>query len=355
MAPSSPNRMDIALFVGFVRRNDPLIVPAALDEWLEQRGWKRGPYARPADVAALLDVPVPIQNLAQFEALFDWQHRTADPRDGASYLGAAVRSYFAQGGRFCYVVRAGEPMALEAARAARLEAVARLIPGYPAAFRPSPVDRASWHGVGHLFGLPDVSFVVMPDLAEAVANDRVRIDLPAPLPDPPEAFVECTPAPPAARRGSHRSRRHRAGLRRERLRRLEHCARTRDRRALAIRARGRTGRRGADRRRRPAVRAGAADRVPATRVSLARRRRDRQRLPGQVESPDGVLAGILARNALFARHVSQRGESAPRPTCTTSIPRARPPRTAGQDRLSRAACRCSVRRRRACACFRMSR
>lgn len=192
VTPESPNRMDIALFIGFVRVVQNLTIPDGLLQWFVERGWKGGPYARALD--KLLDVPVPLENWQQFEALFDWTQRSANPGDGATYLGAAVRSFFAQGGRKCYLVRAGDPWGLETKRAARLAAIKALIPGFPDRFVASPADRFSWKGVGHLFGLPDVSFVAMPDLAEAVSNDRLRLNVPKAPPDPPEAFVECTPA-----------------------------------------------------------------------------------------------------------------------------------------------------------------
>jgi hypothetical protein len=189
--------MDIALFVGFVRVADGVslsTLPDDLVQWLTERGWKDGPYKRPLD--QLQDVPVPIESWQRFDSLFNWRSRTADDRDGAAYLGAAVRSFFVQGGRKCYVVRVDDPWPLETLRADRLKRIAGLLPGYPAQFLPSPEDRFSWHGVGHLFGLPDVSFVAMPDLAEAVSMDRVRVELPPPPPGPTEVFVECTPAGP---------------------------------------------------------------------------------------------------------------------------------------------------------------
>ena len=83
--------MDIALFVGFVRLAAGAVISedSPLFQWLDQRGWISKPYGRPWKT--LYDLPVPIENWPQFEALFDWQNRTGDNRDGATYLGAAVR------------------------------------------------------------------------------------------------------------------------------------------------------------------------------------------------------------------------------------------------------------------------
>lgn len=169
-------------------------LPNALLDWLTERGWVEGPYARP--VNDLLDLPAPIENWQQFEELFDWRDRTGSGKDGAAYLGAAVRSFFAQGGRKCYVVRVGDPWSLDTTRPDRMAALSKLIPGHPSRFLPSPADRFSWHGVGHLFGLPDVSFVVMPDLADAISTDRPKVEIPKQPPPPPEQFVECTPPAP---------------------------------------------------------------------------------------------------------------------------------------------------------------
>ena len=40
-----------------------------------------------------------------------------------------------------------------------------------------------------MFGLPDVSFVCIPDLVDAVATDRTQIEVPAPVIVAPEEFV----------------------------------------------------------------------------------------------------------------------------------------------------------------------
>src|SRR5262245_18994404 len=55
---SDPNRVDVACFVGFVRRR-PTPVPEVIQRWLYENGWATPPYARP-ELEALLDVPVPI-------------------------------------------------------------------------------------------------------------------------------------------------------------------------------------------------------------------------------------------------------------------------------------------------------
>lgn len=207
----APNRMDVACFVGFVRPRAGAS-SAAVQGWLAEQGWLespaglRMPYAR-ASAATLLDVPVPIESWAVFDRLYAWDERPMEGTDAlaATYLGAAVRSFFAEGGRRCYVVRAGDDWpvpggatvdtdeALAATRFARLQA---LVPGYPGSLAASPADRTTWHGVAHVFGLPDVSFLCCPDLADIVRAPAVPPDVKVSLPPVPEQFVECTDTEP---------------------------------------------------------------------------------------------------------------------------------------------------------------
>ncbi len=188
VAAPHPNRTDIACFAGFVRRRAASPVTAEVAAWFQTQGWSDGPYRR--DVDALLDIPVPVDTWDTFDRLFQWDRR--DP-SGSTLMGAAIRSFFAQGGRKCYVIRAGDPWDLRTTREYRAATLGMLIPGYPDSFDAAAGDRRSWHGVAHLFGLPDVSFLCLPDLADAVALDRgaVVVD-PPPPPSSPEVFVICS-------------------------------------------------------------------------------------------------------------------------------------------------------------------
>lgn len=203
MVVSDPNRTDIVCFIGFIARRATPVTPAIV-RWLEERDWMLPDRGR-APLSELLDVPVPIDTWDVFDRLFAWERR---PLDGAgqmaaSYLGAAVRSFFAQGGRKCYVVRVGDPWALlvapetagtrEERRFARLN---QLMPGYPLRSEASPVEPQSWRGIGHVFGLPDVSFLCLPDLGDIVGVEEPFLALPdlssSSLASPPEQFVECS-------------------------------------------------------------------------------------------------------------------------------------------------------------------
>ena len=109
------------------------------------------------------DLPLPIESYATFTALFD---PGGSPVSwGTDYLATAVRCFFAQGGRRCYVIRMDNPVspgdaAMQNGITGKASKLQELLPGYLYASN----DRRTWHGVGHLGGLPDVSFLALPDL-----------------------------------------------------------------------------------------------------------------------------------------------------------------------------------------------
>jgi hypothetical protein len=192
VVPSAPPRADIACFVGFVARR-PTPVPEGTRRWLERRGWvaSLGEGGGPPD-ARLLDVPVPIESWGAFVDLFDWSRRPVQGGGvSATYLGAAVRSFFAQGGRRCYVVRVGDPVPLGTPRVARAPLTGRLR-GLRDGVAPVPYERTSWRGLGHLFGLPDVSLLCLPDLPDLVGADPAPGPEPVPVPPALPAFEECS-------------------------------------------------------------------------------------------------------------------------------------------------------------------
>lgn len=201
---SAPNRVDVACFVGLVKYRGGEL-PMEVKTWLQQQGWlsrfqeSPSPYHREGALR-LLDVPVAIENWNSFDELFVWDQRDFGNNKGTTYLGAAVRSFFAQGGRKCYIIRVADPLPLGAIRTEREAVISNIIPGYPSVVSTSKSDRTSWHGIGHLFGLPDISFLSMPDLPDLTQSEHVRVATEAPqTPEPPERFVVCsepTPPPP---------------------------------------------------------------------------------------------------------------------------------------------------------------
>jgi len=211
-----PNRADVACFIGLVAQRDTEI-PEALHEWLIAQGWLQSPADIPGQARPdLEDLPVPLESWQMFDRLFAWDRRprqltdTPAIQEGSqdvtpyttsssaepwshTYLGAAVRSFFAQGGRRCYVVRVGDPLPLNAPREQRRARLAKLLPGYPQRLSATPLHRDSWRGIGLLFGLPDVSYVGLPDLPDLVACAVPLLSMTT-QPSQSEQFVECTQA-----------------------------------------------------------------------------------------------------------------------------------------------------------------
>src|SRR5688500_11984796 len=154
---SDPARADIACFVGFVARrpvaprrasesDDDYLhrLPASLRDWLREHDWAPGRNGRTAnDIVDLKDLPVPIDTWDVFDTLFAWDARLLDcsGRRCDTLLGAAVRSFFAQGGRKCYVVRVGNALPVFARPPSRRRGAAALFPTLPP---PVAVDRSSW-------------------------------------------------------------------------------------------------------------------------------------------------------------------------------------------------------------------
>jgi uncharacterized protein len=198
VARRSPNRADVVLFVGAVARRahaavDPLTPAArasdALYRWFEAERWTLEANRRErAPLEALLDVPVPIESFTEFDRLFAWESGGAGAGNSPTYLGMAVRAFFEEGGRRCYVVRVCDPWPIGAPAAA----AALLVPAQAGRPLGNALDRHSWRGLWHLYGLPEVSFACVPDLPAACAPPPPPPRALPELPAPPEQFIECT-------------------------------------------------------------------------------------------------------------------------------------------------------------------
>jgi len=207
LVPGEPERADVACFIGFVARRRERPLPAAVRAQLRDAGWVDGPWRKgDAAIESLDNLPVVIDSWALFDQLFAWEQRpvgrAADPVTGAlprcaSYLGAAVRSFFARGGRRCVVLRVGDPWAfLESTsnRSARRRArLSRLVPGFDTTLPPfDPTDPRGWRGIEHLAGLGQVSLVCLPDLPDACSSEPWLPATGLPVAPEPEGFVECS-------------------------------------------------------------------------------------------------------------------------------------------------------------------
>ena len=196
-----PARADVACFVGLVRCIAGALLPPAVQDWLEQHGWAgEGPFVRlpypappvgmppPPIAMPIADVPIPIESYPAFTAVFDPGGSASS--FGTDYVAAAVRTFFAQGGKRCYVVRMGDPVTPADTQASRQDTLQQLLPAGPF----GTADQSGWHGAGHLAGLPDVSFLAMPDLPILAASTPVGAVGQVPLvPGGPARFVECAP------------------------------------------------------------------------------------------------------------------------------------------------------------------
>ncbi len=189
---SDPARHDVACFVGLARAIGTALAPATL-QWLQVHGWTDGPLAR-STAPPFTDLPIPIENYNAFTALFD--QGGSDASFGTDYLATAVRSFFAQGGRRCYVVRMDNPITNSDGQAQKAAKLASLLPGDLYAVD----DPRSWHGAGHLGGLPDASFLSLPDLPALCASAATAAQgVTQPVAAGPSQFVECGPPAPAAK------------------------------------------------------------------------------------------------------------------------------------------------------------
>ena len=201
---SDANRADVACFIGFVQRRSDRPLPAAVRAELDAAGWVNGPWRRSAaEVESLQNLPVTLDSWSLFDWLFAWEARPlvdGSDRVCATYLGAAVRSFFARGGRRAIVIRVGDPWPfLEdgTTRADRQRDRIRLmLPDFAERTSPSrpfePHNPASWQGIQHLYGLRATSMLLLPDLPDACMVESLQPNVAVVPPPLPEGFVECS-------------------------------------------------------------------------------------------------------------------------------------------------------------------
>jgi len=221
-APSiivSPNRSDVACFIGFVARRPDVLLPSGVREALRITGWAKAPIAENGtslpsspwavdedSLQSLINIPVTVDSWEAFAKLFAWEKRPLREGDSdianfcTTYLGAAVRSFFARGGKRAVIIRVGDPWPyLEpgAKRAgSRLARQRCLTPDLPdSGGRAIPfdaLDPRSWRAIDHVYGLREVSLLCMPDLPDICAAQASAPDTAVPEILPPEYFVECS-------------------------------------------------------------------------------------------------------------------------------------------------------------------
>jgi len=201
---SDSNRADVACFIGFVRRRPNRPLPDALRAQLAAAGWVDGIWRRPpAQIENLENLPVALDSWSLFDWLFAWEARPltdAGDRLCATYLGAAVRSFFARGGRRAIVIRVGDPWPFLQSGTTRADRqrdrIRLLLPDFAERISPTrpfePYNPASWQGIHHLYGLRENSMLLLPDLADACMVEPLLPSVAVTPPPLPEGFVECS-------------------------------------------------------------------------------------------------------------------------------------------------------------------
>lgn len=227
--PVASSRADIAVFIGLTTRT---VTPISSDvnASLHQQGWLPIPTRvgeddedRAAMEAGLLGLPIAVESWDQFITLYGPGDRATETGSSDRLpcpMALAVRSFFNQGGQRAYIVRTGDPVALanadedadefakakralldwhHSADAANVSVRQPILPGFTEAkHQVDPGDRATWRGLGVLFGIEDAAMVLLPDLIELAAGMPLPAAPVADPPGPPEIFKDCAVVLPAA-------------------------------------------------------------------------------------------------------------------------------------------------------------
>lgn len=185
--PAAPqvdtSRADVACFVGLVRVLAGALLSADVSDWLRALGYPA------SQIAQLQQVPLPFETYGAFTSIFD--AGGSSESYGTDYVATAVRSFFAQGGKLCYVVRTGDPVSPQDDVATKLVKLAGVLPN-PLYARDMA---ATWTGVGNLSALIDVSYLSTPDLPALCASQPAGAAGQIPtVATGPEEFVICTHA-----------------------------------------------------------------------------------------------------------------------------------------------------------------
>lgn len=215
------SRADVAMFVGCVARRQAAL-PAGVRDALKADGWTpTGVFkAAAARMDSLLGLPVPVESWSAFDALYAWDRRPMGPGSDQTVpcpLGLAVKRFFTEGGAKAYIVRTGDPIALDDAAAgpdAFTKAKRQLLawnaskPVDAALRQPilaglgglgascDPADPATWTGAAVVYAVEDAALLLLPDLIDLCAGAPHLAPPPQEPPGPPEIFKPCAAAAP---------------------------------------------------------------------------------------------------------------------------------------------------------------
>jgi hypothetical protein len=188
-------RADVACCVGLMRRLSGASVSTSVVQWLQYLGFPA------AQIASLTNVPIPIESYAAFTALYD--DGSSGSAEGTDYSATAVRSFFAQGGKKCYVVRVDDPVSDADSAAGKANKLAGLLGSLLPAPGSLPDGPLAWKGVGALGALEEVSLLLLPDLPALCASAPVGAVGQTPVvPLGPQEFTVCSPGPVVPRQQS---------------------------------------------------------------------------------------------------------------------------------------------------------
>lgn len=210
---AASTRADVAVFAGLVGRR-PGPTPERVTTRLAADGWRPGgSFAVDEErLSTLLGIPVPVESWAEFDALFDWKSRSfvAEAMNRLPCpLGLAVRQFFNQGGAKAWIIRCGDPLplvdpALDGAGFAvrQLTALAgpipadadaqAILPGFMARSSDAdPLDPATWTGAAAIYAVEDAAMLLLPDLPSLVSGPAEIAEPMAEPPGPPEVFRPC--------------------------------------------------------------------------------------------------------------------------------------------------------------------
>jgi hypothetical protein len=174
-------RADVACFVGLVRLLPGASLPPTMTTWLTSLG-----YQEP-QITSLTNIPIMVESYPRFTSIFD--DGSSGSGFGTDYVAACVRTFFAQGGKRCYVVRVDDPVDGGEPALVKANKLFKLLPN--ANF--DATDPTSWTGVGALAPLEEVSILSTPDLPVLCASKPFAASGQSPtLATGPEEFVVCS-------------------------------------------------------------------------------------------------------------------------------------------------------------------
>ncbi|MBX2796892.1 MAG: hypothetical protein KTR31_04460 [Myxococcales bacterium] len=200
---SAPDRTDVAAFVGFASLKPGPVPTPVVDVW-QRMGWLDQGIS--LDDGPSVRLPVLLDSEAEARAWLDGQVNASSGLAWEGYLLGAIRDFFRQGGRRCWVVPVGPPLEPPTDQAGVEAALDEIVPGLHGGAEAVSSDRQTWRGLAQLWALPDVALLAVPDLPGVVGAPPSAEPTIDPEPLVVTQFVECTtPGPEVPGAVMHRA------------------------------------------------------------------------------------------------------------------------------------------------------